>query len=491
MGVAMSVKGFSVGPIVGECGTTRVRIFGRAAVAAIADRRKAMYGRIQWRQRDQPDWSPPLAFRLNANFDGSGVVVLNDLQPGCEYIYRTGWVTDPAVPDTALDWQQASVGGFRTAPDDPQAPVSFLFGSCSYRFFDLGGRISDDRADKTFAAMQTHQAREGNADFVLFCGDQIYADPLNRLGAISTEEGYLHRYRSAFGQPAMRSLMAQTPTYMILDDHEIEDNWPASASPRDWVEKFPAAIKAYQIYQASHSPAMPLDPTGRYPDRDPDHLWYHFRHGCLDMFVMDVRTERRTVGSASQRLMISPEQEQALTDWLLDGPERVKLIVSPVVMFPDNQPVFRGRDAWEGFVHQRTRILDLIRRHKLPRVAFVCGDVHASLVAAVSCGSRRAPLAYSLISSGLFWPTALLPFRWYGPMIQGRGGLATDSFWSRLLARFSLPSKFRVSLLSGVYSRDAFARVTVTPEGFAFRLYDRRGDPLPEMTVQRTWLSPD
>lgn len=45
-------------------------------------------------------------------------------------------------------------------------------------------------------------------------------------------------------------------------------------------------------------------------------------------------------------------------------------------------------------------------------------------------------------------------------------------------------------MLGGVYSRDAFARVTVTPEGFTFRLYDRRGDPLPDMTVQRAWLRP-
>ncbi|MBZ2188330.1 alkaline phosphatase family protein [Alcanivorax sp. JB21] len=462
-------------------------------MAAVTEPRKAMWGRIQWRPRDQSHWSAPRPFRLNANFDGSGIVVLTDLQPGCEYVYRAGWVSDPQAPDTALDWQQASEGSFRTAPADPQAPVSFLFGSCSYRFFDLGGRLSDDRADKTFAAMQANQAREGAADFVLFCGDQIYADPLNRLGAISSEESYLQRYRTAFGQPAMRSLMARTPTYMILDDHEIEDNWPASASARDWVEKFPAAIKAYQIYQASHSPAMPLGPEGLYLDQDPDHLWYHFSHGCMDMFVMDVRTERQLAGSPAQRWMISPEQEQALADWLLQSPERVKLIVSPVVLFPDNRPLFRGGDAWEGFVHQRTRILEIIRRHKLPRVAFVSGDVHASLVAALTCSGRRAPLAHSLVSSGLFWPAALLPFRWYAPMIQRQGRLATSSVWSRMLARIAglSLSRYKVSLLSGVYSRDAFARVTVTPEGFEFCLYDRRGDPLPAMTVRRSWLAPE
>lgn len=477
----MRVEPFSVGPILGACTHDTARLFGRAAMTSFQLSGKAMLGRVRWRVAGQDAWQPAQAFRLNTNFDGSGVVVLHGLTPGALHEYQAGWVTDPDVPASQLDWRALPVYRFRSAPAASDTPTRLLLGSCSYRFFDLGGLISDDRADKTFKAMHAHQHQHGPVDFTMLCGDQVYADPLNRLGALSEEACYLQLYRRVFGQPGMRELMANTPTYMILDDHEIEDNWPAHASSSDHVGKFPAAIKAYQIYQASHSPAMPLDPTGCWPDRDPDHLWYHFSHGCADVFVMDVRTERQIKGQKRDLRMISEAQEQALIDWLARDPQRVKLIVSPVVVFPDNRRLFRRSDAWEGFVHQRRRILDAIRHLNLRRVAFLSGDVHASLVAALHTRGRDGkPLTvHNVVSSGLFWPSALMAFRWYSPMIQSSGRLTTGGLWSW--------NRYRVTLCNRVYSRDAFARIEVSPEQLRFRLFDRRGDALPAHDVDIDW----
>src|SRR3546814_12029463 len=59
-------------------------------------------------------------------------------------------------------------------------------------------------------------------------GDQIYADMLNRhvpLGLADTFEEFQERYHTAFGSRNMRRLLSRVPTYMLLDDHEIEDNW--------------------------------------------------------------------------------------------------------------------------------------------------------------------------------------------------------------------------------------------------------------------------
>ncbi len=55
---------------------------------------------------------------------------------------------------------------------------------------------------------------------------------------------------------ALRRTMARVPTYMTLDDHEIEDNWPAKVDERDLVREFPAAMHAYLTYQLSHSPLL-------------------------------------------------------------------------------------------------------------------------------------------------------------------------------------------------------------------------------------------
>ena len=62
-------------------------------------------------------------------------------------------------------------------------------------------------------------------------GDQIYADLWGRHHGIlraDTFEEFQERYRSAFETPNLRKLMQSLPTYMILDDHEIEDNWHQS-----------------------------------------------------------------------------------------------------------------------------------------------------------------------------------------------------------------------------------------------------------------------
>ena len=60
---------------------------------------------------------------------------------------------------------------------------------------------------------------------------------------------------SAFGSLNMRRLLRQLPTYMILDDHEVEDNW-AQDRIRDRKKRmlFNVAIGAYCSYQWTHSP---------------------------------------------------------------------------------------------------------------------------------------------------------------------------------------------------------------------------------------------
>lgn len=49
---------------------------------------------------------------------------------------------------------------------------------------------------------------------------------------------------------------------MILDDHEIEDNWP-SKRDHDDDELYRNAIQAYETFQSSNSPALGLLANGR------------------------------------------------------------------------------------------------------------------------------------------------------------------------------------------------------------------------------------
>jgi alkaline phosphatase D len=72
--------------------------------------------------------------------------------------------------------------------------------------------------------------------------------------------------------------MGRVPTYMVLDDHEIEYNWPSKATQKDLVMLYPHAIHSYQIYQCSHSPLFGLDENNRL-NGTPDYFWYSFQDG--------------------------------------------------------------------------------------------------------------------------------------------------------------------------------------------------------------------
>src|SRR5262249_44741559 len=159
---------------------------------------------------------------------------------------------------------------------------------------------------------------------IAMLGDQIYADDLKGVGPDQSIDQYLERYRIVFGQPHFRNLTCRFPTYMILDDHEIEDNWPSNADDEDWVTRYPAAIHAYQIYQVSHGPVLQLDHDNRLTGT-PEVFWYTFQDGCCDWFVMDCRNERIWSTDATKRRAITPKQMEALLKWLGDGSGRVKI----------------------------------------------------------------------------------------------------------------------------------------------------------------------
>ncbi|MGB0536334.1 MAG: alkaline phosphatase D family protein [Alloalcanivorax venustensis] len=468
------VEPFVVGPIVGTAGQTSIRILGVMPAGTLKAGQKAPHGRIRWRLEGETRWRGPRHFRINGNFDSSGVVVLRDLEPGRRYQFQAGAVASADSEDKALDWGHVNTGHFRTAPASPRAPVSFLFGSCCYRFVGLDHEVEDGRADRIFSRMADNAAASPT-DFVLYGGDQVYADSTWKVAAASSQREYFDLYRQSFGQPNIRRLMANYNHHMILDDHEIENNWPARANPDLWTSKYPAAMKAYQIYQASHSPAVPLNAEGTRLERDPDALWYRFRWGCADFFLMDLRTERVLSRWPWQRKIMSRAQEDAVVAWLEDEPDRVKCLVSSVPLFPEQRWPFRGQDSWEGFAAQRQRLVDAIHDSGCRRLLMLSGDVHASLYARLDRRGRN-PI-HGWICSGLFWPTALMAFRWYRPMIRDHHTLR--GLWKPSLGRVTVPGE--------VYSRDAFSRVSVDENGATLALFDRDGNPVPDIGTEIRW----
>lgn len=456
----MKIRQLTVGPIVGATSHESVRLFGRGDLEFTEGQPRRAHGVVRLKSKDDAAFGEPIFFKLNPNFDMTGVAIVQGLKGSTHYSYQMGWIfsdVETRVIDvsTVLDWADAPVSTFRTGSDDDQEPRAIVIGSCRYALRLFGGTWFDDRGDKTFGSILKKIEKSGDrVDQLLMCGDQIYADDLNALGADRALDEFNARYRRAFTTERLRELMSCTPTYMTLDDHEIEDNWPESATSKDWVTKFPAAIHAYSTYQGSHSPLLPvLD--GKLCGT-PTHLWYKYKDGCCDFFMCDTRTERSL--QEGEREMLGPRQLDALLDWLGDASGRVKVIITSVPLYEHESD-----DKWNGFVTQRDRILERVRAESGLRVVVVSGDVHASMASELVVDGDPDFKIISVVSSAFFWPYPHPGRRKF--LLEGEIVTGTEI-------------KYRAKNGSEIYPTDAFARLEIAQDGVKATFYARKGDEL-------------
>jgi len=315
---------------------------------------------------------------------------------------------------------EQSEATFRTFPKGPLRSLSFLLGSCRYP----GLLWKTKEADVIFKPMleRIQSKTEGPVPrLVLMVGDQIYADLLNRhvpIGLADTYEEFQERYLGAFGSRNMRALLRSAPQYMILDDHEIEDNWTQDRI-RDREKRllFNVAIGAYMSYQWSHGPRT----YGR-------RLYYSFECGGFPFFVLDTRTERYTDDVAEEltdnHLLgrscadpAYPAQIDVVCDWLRRQQQahgnRPKFVVSPTVFVPNDVSTAgsaahqNASDSWEAFPSTRKQLLDTIVAHQVQNVVFLSGDIHCTCVAELRfSGSPAAEAlkAFAITSSAFYWP---------------------------------------------------------------------------------------
>ena len=302
------------------------------------------------------------------------------------------------------------------ADEKPSTRLSFLLGSCRYP----GLLWKRKHADQIFGPMRT-QVQENDVSFVLMVGDQIYADMLNKnilVGLADTYEEFQERYHSAFGSRNMRKLLRSVPNYMILDDHEIEDNWAQDRmKSRRKRMLFNIAIGAYCSYQWTHSPR-------NYGKR----LYYDFESAGYPVFVLDGRTQRYREDDPDElddnhmlgRPALAgddPGQLERVLDWLqtqqVKRGNTPKFIVTASVFAPSNVRSTKGKkqknesDSWPSFPDTRRRLLSCIVDNEVQNVVFLSGDIHCSNVAELSFSgspSAKRLKAFSITSSAFYWP---------------------------------------------------------------------------------------
>lgn len=377
----------------------------------------------------------------------------NDMEVTSEYIAKR--LPNPGVWASALTSRNElyAEAVFKTAKSlkaKDKSSVSFLLGSCRYP----GMMWKRKEADRIFAPMV---AMNENVDFTLMVGDQIYADLYNRLipvGLADTYEEFQERYRTAFSSPNMANLLSRVPTYMTLDDHEIEDNWTQDRIKKS--EKrtlFNLAISFYMSYQWSHGPRFEdsyihsREMSGHdvhLKRQTTPKLYYNFTRNGYPFFVLDTRTQRYknedtdSIGANVKENMkewftkqnrlddnhmlgqpslhhAEPNQLDYLCAWLRHMQEDYgnvpKFIITSSVFAPSEVNSTKGdnekekSDSWDAFPNTRRTVLSTIVEHKIQNVIFLSGDIHCANLAELKfTGAGKDIKSYCVTSSAFYWP---------------------------------------------------------------------------------------
>jgi alkaline phosphatase D len=373
-------------------------LWGRAAPGEGDRRLHAWLGR----QPDLSDaWLAGESLPLRPDDSYAGVAPATGLQPGSLYYYALTLAPQPPVPGSG-PFGKPAYPSFTTAPSPGEpVPFTFAFGSCFRPTGDNDGRI--------FPVIEKHISSD-SLRFILLIGDQVYSDDYetNHLGKVAqTLDEYRAVYQHVWSQTPLRRLLLNLPAFMILDDHEVEDDWCWIDGDRrvayiPWwdrlirrikgrpleegtlpLSRVQNALQAYWEHQGMHAPPQLLTPQrtrlGQYALQfhDPGSLAYTFEYGGAAFFVMDTRSMR--VRGRKGRTMLGEGQWEALDAWLkrVNQAYPVKfLVTSCSVLFRIGVDV--PRDRWTGYPEERERLLSLLAFHGVKGLYLLSGDMHAA-----------------------------------------------------------------------------------------------------------------
>jgi len=404
-----------LGPIVGGLSDTRVNLWGRADGP----------GQLHAWIGQKPDLSDAQLAGNSAPLQiedaCAGVVPISGLKPETSYYYDLRLDKEHPSPDTGY-------AQFTTFPSPGTVrDFSFAFGSCFRPAKENGGVI--------FHSLETQRIRLENDParklrFILLIGDQIYADDWQFNGLWNFNQGkekgagtlddYRNVYQFTWSNSYHRTLLKNIPTFMTLDDHEVDDDWRWTDQERRkatfsiWArftrllngrprqeriltaERIRNALKAYWEHQGMHAPAMlvppQLDQEGRYPleRHDPGSFAYTFTYGAAAFFVLDTRTMR--VKNFHEHHMLGEGQWQLLKEWLLKVRDEypVKFLITSSSVLYSMLGDFLG-DRWSGFRRERDALLHFIGDNHVQNLYLIAGDLHSSHSMTAECGPEQGP----------------------------------------------------------------------------------------------------
>ena len=330
-----------------------------------------------------------LKMLLEERFGYTGVFDIGSLEADTPYQCRVQFGRDLDEPEeTRVDYGHTT-GEFRTFPaDSTKVDARFFLASCNLH--SLGIWQNPDESFRTLLRL----ARSEKIDFMIHAGDQIYYDIPNFLKWPDFQE-YREKYLDAWGDSRpTRKLLTRLPHYMMLDDHELVNNFAndmqstrSGASPGD-IKKH--GIRVYREFQHIHNP-------NAYGNQA---LYYNFTHGGIRFFCLDTRSERIEDEENSVRtMMIDDIQMTHFKSWLSRYKNDVKFVITSV---PFVGHVENNKDKWcaNAFRQQREEIIRHVLDRGITGLTFLTGDMHNSYHATLDVQSDNGSvMIHELMSS--------------------------------------------------------------------------------------------
>lgn len=256
-------------------------------------------------------------------------------------------------------------------------------------------------------------------DAVFHLGDYIYEyDPDSRfadrrhttpdtpgLDQLLTLSDYRNRHALYKLDPALQAAHRAFPWVLTWDDHEVENNYTGLVDEVDDTgarRQDPAAFSAERAhaYQA-YFEHMPI--RAPYHLGSPDfRIYRRLRFGRMAEFsVLDTRQYRTDqpggfpgdFGLAGAGIantagtMTGGPQEQWLKGNLASSRSRWNVVAQQVMLsrikFPNPTgapvpPIVANLDQWDGYVPQRTRLLNFLDQARIRNPVILAGDIHSS-----------------------------------------------------------------------------------------------------------------
>ncbi len=255
----------------------------------------------------------------------------------------------------------AWIGSFGTAPND-RKPSRFRLALTSCM------KIGQPQA--SWYLLLTQQP-----DLHLTLGDTQYSDTTDPK--IQWEHHV--KYRRL---PEVATVLRNVPTLSMWDDHDYgPNNSDGTAAGKE------GSLKGWKQFWGN-------PPEGT---RDTPGAFFRTTWGEVDFFVVDGRYHRSPDKDKDddKKRMLGDAQFAWLVDGLRTSKAKFKVIASGSTLDHSRD------DGWKIYTFSRHRLLDAIKKHSIPGVLYMSGDIHRSLVWEHKESARVGYPVVEVISSGV------------------------------------------------------------------------------------------